>query len=139
MALVAAGLLLVSCTGPRRVSDKDIQALSIGQLLRLVENQQNEPDERKLLLIDTRPTDDFEAGHLPGAENMRLSDINPERKRDERIDDFDEIVVYADNPGSASARAVVKRMLSMRYDDVRLFPGGYDQWVKAGLDVETGR
>ena len=136
--LVGVSLLLAGCAGPRRVSDKDIEVVSIGQVLKLLEGQQAEPDERKLLLIDARSTQSYAAGHLPGAENLRLPDINPERKRDERIDSFDRIVVYADNPGSASARALVKRMLSMRYDDVRPFPGGYDQWVKAGLDVETG-
>jgi rhodanese-related sulfurtransferase len=135
--LVFVSLLLAACTGPRRVSDKDIEVVAIGQVLRLVESQQREPDERKLLLIDARSAQAFEAGHLPGAENIRLPEIDPERKRDKRLDSYDEIVVYADNPGSASARALVKRMLRIRYDDVRLFPGGYDQWVKAGLDVET--
>jgi rhodanese-related sulfurtransferase len=136
--LAFVSLLLTGCAGPRRVSDKDIRVLSLGQVVSLYEGQLSEPDERKLLLIDCRPPARYAEGHIPGAENIQLVDIDPDKKRDKRIDSYDEIVVYADNPGSASGRAMVKRMLRVRYDNVRLFPGGYDQWVKAGLDAEAG-
>ena len=128
--------LAAGCMGPRKVSDKDIKAVSISRVLELVESQRGDPGERKLLLIDSRASAKYRAGHLPGAENILLSGIDPNKKRDKRMDSYDEIVVYADNPGSASARGLVKRMLVMRYDDVRLFAGGYDQWVTSGLDVE---
>lgn len=124
------------CMGPRKVSDKDIKAVSISQVIESVESQRREPSERVLLLLDSRPSAKYRAGHLPGAENMLLSGIDPNKKRDKRLDSYDKIVVYADNPGSASAKGLVKRLLTMRYDDVRLFAGGYDQWVKSGLDVE---
>ena len=137
IALLAAGALVPGCVGPRRVSDRDIRVVSIGQLASLMDAQNKEPDEKKLLLIDSRSREKYEAGHIPGARHMQLNAIDPNMKRDEWIDSFDEIVVYADDPGSASPRALVKRMLRMRYDDVRLFPGGYKQWTKSELPVET--
>lgn len=130
--------LVAGCVGPRKVSDKDIKAVSMAQVLSLVETQEREADERVLLLIDARTAAKYAAGHLPGAEHHLLSAFDPSKKRDKRLDSYDKIVVYADNPGSASAKGIVKRMLALRYDDVRLFAGGYDQWTRSGLDVEVG-
>ena len=134
--LIVSGLI-PGCVGPRRVSDKDIRVVSMSQVAAKMDAQLSEPDEQKLLLIDSRSKAKYDAGHIPGARHMLLSDESTAMKRDEWIDSFDEIVIYADNPGSASAKALVKRMLTKRYDDVRLFPGGYAQWTKAGLPTET--
>ncbi len=136
VALLAVSGLIPGCVGPRRVSDRDIRVVSMSQVASLMDAQASEPGERKLLLIDARSREKYEAGHIPGARHMLLSAVNPDMKRDKWMDSFDDIVVYADNPGSASPRALVKRMMRMRYDDVRLFPGGYDQWTKAGLPTE---
>lgn len=131
-------ILVSGCVGPRRVSDRDIRVVSMSQVAGLMESQTTHPGERRLLLIDSRAKAKYDAGHLPGARHMLLSAVDPEMKRDKWMDSFDDIVIYADDPGSASSRALVKRMLRMRYDDVRLFPGGFSQWTKAGLPVETG-
>lgn len=102
--LIVSGLL-PGCVGPRRVSDKDIRVVSMSQVAAKMDAQMSEPDERKLLLIDSRSKAKYDAGHIPGARHMLLSDESTEMKRDEWIDSFDEIVVYADDPGSASAKA----------------------------------
>ena len=130
--------LLPGCVGPRRVSDRDIRVVSMSEVAKLMDGQRNEPGERLLLILDSRAEAKYAEAHLPGAKHLLLSGVDPNMKRDKWMDSFEEIVVYADNPGSASARALVKRMLRMRYDNVRLFPGGFDQWSKAGLPVEAG-
>ena len=110
----------------------------MSEVAKLMDGQRNEPGERLLLILDSRAEAKYAEAHLPGAKHLLLSGVDPNMKRDKWMDSFEEIVVYADNPGSASARALVKRMLRMRYDNVRLFPGGFDQWSKAGLPVEAG-
>ena len=130
--------LLSGCVGQRRVSEKDIKVLSMAELISLREEQARHPDDKKLLVVDSRPPAQYAEAHIPGAENIQLFDIDPDMKRDDRIDSYDTIVVYAENPGSASSPALVKRMMRMRYGGVRLFPGGLEQWIRSGMDVEAG-
>lgn len=132
---IVLALVLAGCTGPRSVSDKDIDTIDLEGVLTLVQKQERKPNKKKLLLIDSRSQRRFETSHIAGARNILLSAVNPDLGRDPSISAYDEIIVYADNPGSASAKAMVKRMLRMRYDDVRLFPGGLEAWRAAGLPV----
>lgn len=135
--LVSVGGLVSGCLGPRKVSDKHIQPVMLSEVAALHEAQEKRPGEKIALFLDSRPEAKFRVGHIPGARHLQLTDINPELKRDSAIEAFDEIIVYADNPGSASAKAVVKRMMGMRYDDVRLYAGGLEEWARSGRDVES--
>lgn len=132
-ALIA--VFVTGCAGTRNVSDRDINTIDLETLIGLIERQENNPGKRKLLLLDSRAEPKFNAGHIPGARHMLTSGINPALGRDPSIEAYDEIVVYADHPGSASSKALVKLMMSLRYDDVRLFPGGLESWKRAGLRV----
>jgi rhodanese-related sulfurtransferase len=138
LAWLVVALISAGCVGPRKVSDKDIETIDLPGLLALVDRQKNEPDKKRLLLIDPRSELSFQRGHLPGAWNLLLSQVDPELGRDPRIEAYDSIVVYGDNPGSASAKAMVKRLLRMRYKGVRWFPGGLEAWRSGGLPVEGG-
>lgn len=138
LAWLVVTLVSAGCIGPRKVSDKDIESIDLPGLLALVDRQQREPDRNRLLLIDPRSELSFQRGHLPGAWNILLSYINPELGRDPQIEAYDHIVVYGDNPGTASAKAMVKRLLRIRYKGVRWFPGGLEEWQRAGLPVEGG-
>lgn len=135
VALLAAG----GCTGTRNVSDRDLETIDLDGVLKLMELQRAHPDEHRLLLLDSRSEKKYLDWHLPGARHMLTADVNPELGRDPAIDAYDRIVVYADNPGSASAKALAKLLMSLRYDGVRVFPGGLQAWRRAGLDVESGR
>ncbi|MBZ0171322.1 MAG: rhodanese-like domain-containing protein [Phycisphaerales bacterium] len=132
---IALGVFVAGCTGTRNVSDRDIKAIGLEGLIGLVEHQNEAPKKRRLLLLDSRSGPKYHAAHIPGARHMRTSDINAELGRDPTIEAYKKIVVYADNPGSASSKALVKLLMSQRYDDVRLFPGGLDAWRAAGLPV----
>jgi rhodanese-related sulfurtransferase len=128
--------LLGGCMGPRKVSDRDIEVVDLNRVLELIENQRRSPEDRELLLIDSRSRSSFESGHIPGARHLPLQEIDPELGRDPEIESYDDIVVYADNPGSPTSKAVAKRLMRLRYDDVRLFAGGLEAWLDAGLPVE---
>lgn len=128
--------LLAGCVGPRKVSDRDIKTIDLSTLMALVERQAQEPGRARLLLIDSRARSSYDTARIPGAVSMLLSDIDPEMGRDPRIEAYDEIVVYGDNPGTASSKALTKRLMRLRYKNVRLFAGGLDAWRRAGLAVE---
>lgn len=85
-------------------------------------------------VLDVRPEDEFALGHLPGAVNLplveldrRLAELDPER----------EIVAYCRGPYCVlSYEAVAK--LRARGFSVRRLQDGLPEWRAAGLPVEMG-
>ena len=86
------------------------------------------------VLIDVRETDEFAAGHIPGAVHMprgmlefRIS-ANPElAARDIAI------VLYCKTSGRAALAAAA--LHDMGYLKVQSIAGGFDAWLAAGLPV----
>ncbi|MEM7754183.1 MAG: rhodanese-like domain-containing protein [Planctomycetota bacterium] len=136
-AAVVSTLTLVGCTGPKPTNSDDIRPIALGELRRLIAEQAAEPDDDVLFLVDPRRRVQFDAGHLPNAENLFLTDAPPGGGRDPRIDANKHIVVYGDNPGSTPAEAMTKRLISLRYKGVRWFKGGVASWAEAGLPLVT--
>lgn len=91
----------------------------------------------RVLLIDARSKKAHESGHLPGAINVQLFELEREAGLSKKWKQYDEIIVYGDDPGSASARAVTKRLLEIGYSDVRFFRGGTAEWKKGGFPIVT--
>jgi len=87
------------------------------------------------LLLDTRPPERYREGHLPGARNVRLPDVRVGEKTP-ALQGYGSLIVYGENPGSADALAMAKRLIRAGHDDVRLLDGGYAAWRRAGLPVE---
>lgn len=86
------------------------------------------------ILLDSRSLEEFDAGHLPTAVNLRLEDLASGRTTG--LSRYSTIIVYGQNPGSATATALAKRLISLGYGGVRLFEGGVDAWRSAGLPLE---
>lgn len=130
---VAAGLL-GGCES--RMTDADIRMISIEEVRRLADKAA-EGHPEAVLLIDARPASHFAQGRLPGAVNIPLQQIDPERDRDPRLQRYDNLVVYGEDPASATARALTKRLMATGYDDVRMFAGGMAEWRARRYPVET--
>jgi len=86
------------------------------------------------VLIDVRETEEFAAGHVPGAVHMsrgmlefKLSSTPELTSRDIRI------VLYCKTSGRAALAACA--LHDMGYLDVKSIAGGFDAWVAAGKPV----
>lgn len=138
VALASAAGFLIGCS---KVSDKDVlkEALDLQDVSKIVQRGEVASASGKgtTLLLDVRTAEAFATGHIPGARNIRLPQIDAKEK-DPDLDKYKTIIVYDQNRGSASGMAVAKRLLVARYDDVRLFEEGFDAWKRAGLPVESG-
>jgi rhodanese-related sulfurtransferase len=115
-------------------SDKDIEEISLSQVRTLTGGK----DAPKVMLVDPRAESDFAAGHLPGAQNLGL---NSERARTGEglnpvFKGYKHIVVYGDDPSSAPAIAMTKRLMTAGAKGVKLFRGGLIEWRRAGLPIE---
>lgn len=85
-------------------------------------------------VLDVRPEDEFSAGHLPGALNIpvsqlenRLSEIPPDR----------DVVAYCRGPYCVLSFDAVRTLRSRGYP-IRRLEDGYPEWKAAGLPVASG-
>ena len=87
----------------------------------------------RIVLVDARERTAFEAGHIPGAVSLPLSELN------ERIGDFTAkypkntaLVVYCSNINCHMSHSVATALAQQHgYVDVREMPGGYAEWMVA--------
>jgi rhodanese-related sulfurtransferase/DNA-binding transcriptional ArsR family regulator len=83
-------------------------------------------------VIDVRPAEEYAAGHIPGAANIPLSEL------EKHLDQFDpeqEIVAYCRGPHCVLAFDAVARLREKGYMARRL-QDGYPEWKSAGLPVK---
>jgi rhodanese-related sulfurtransferase/DNA-binding transcriptional ArsR family regulator len=83
-------------------------------------------------LIDTRPEEEFSAGHLPGAINLPLSEL---KRRLRELPRDQEIVAYCRGPYCVLSYETVAELRRRGFKALRL-EDGYPEWKAAGLPVE---
>ncbi|MGD8812389.1 MAG: metalloregulator ArsR/SmtB family transcription factor [Thioalkalispiraceae bacterium] len=83
-------------------------------------------------VIDVRPAEEFAAGHVPGAVNIPLNEL--EARLDE-LGEAQEVVAYCRGPHCILAFDAVARLREKGIKARRL-EDGYPEWKTAGLPVE---
>ena len=90
--------------------------------------------EGAVTVLDVRPAEEFSAGHLPGAVNVPVSDLE---KRLRELDPDQEVVAYCRGPYCVLAFEAVARLRKNGLKARRL-EEGFPEWKSAGLPVEKG-
>ena len=85
-------------------------------------------------VLDVRPADEYEAGHLPGAINIPLSKLEQHLQA---LDSKQEVVAYCRGPHCVLAFDAVERLREKGFNARRL-QDGFPEWKQAGLPVESG-
>ena len=86
----------------------------------------------EVTILDVRPAEEFEVGHLPGALNVSVEDL------ERRLADFppnQEIVAYCRGPYCVLSFEAVDFLRRHGFDARRL-EDGFPEWRLAGLEVE---
>jgi rhodanese-related sulfurtransferase/DNA-binding transcriptional ArsR family regulator len=83
-------------------------------------------------VLDVRPPDEFDLGHLPGAVNIPLRDLEA---RLAEIDPSHEIVAYCRGPYCVLSYEAVAALRTKGFKARRL-EDGFPEWRAAGLPVE---
>lgn len=92
-----------------------------------------------VVILDARTYEDFQEAHVPGARSLPyasseeqtaavLSDVGYDR----------EIVVYCSGSDCEAAEEVALQLREHGYADVRVFSGGWDEWIAGNQPIETG-
>ena len=87
-----------------------------------------------LVIVDVRPVQEYEAGHIPGAISIPLSELEhrlPELPRDR------EVVAYCRGPYCAYAPEAVRKLRANGFR-ARNLVDGLPEWAAAGNQLEFG-
>ncbi|MCW9046889.1 MAG: metalloregulator ArsR/SmtB family transcription factor [Gammaproteobacteria bacterium] len=126
----------------REVSERHLA--DVNQLVNtyLTVKDELEPVAREVLLervkqglvtvIDVRPSEEYLAGHLPGAINIPPDELE-QRLKD--IDSQQEVVAYCRGPHCVYSFNAVQQLRNAGIQASRL-EGGFPEWKSAGLPVE---
>lgn len=104
----------------------DLEAIPREELLKRARQGQ-------ITVLDVRPEAEYELGHLPGAINVPLSELEQQL---ESLDPTQEIVAYCRGPHCILAYEAVARLRQHGRKAHRL-QDGYPEWKAAGLPVKT--
>ena len=88
------------------------------------------------LVVDLRPANDFEKGHIPGAKNVQPSQFDPGHKRLSAARSLPVVLVCKDGQASSGA---AKRLKKAGFEQVYLLDGGIGGWQQADLPLVKGR
>jgi rhodanese-related sulfurtransferase/DNA-binding transcriptional ArsR family regulator len=87
--------------------------------------------EGSVTILDVRPADEFAIGHIPGALNVTLGDID---RISPTLSPRTEIIVYCRGPYCIYAHQVVAVLLKLGFNARRL-DGGLPEWREEGRRV----
>jgi rhodanese-related sulfurtransferase len=87
-------------------------------------------------VVDALGGDYYAQQHLPGAIALVESEV-AERAAELLPDRDAAIVTYCSNPSCPNSEAVARRLTALGYTNVRKYREGIQDWVEAGLPVET--
>ncbi|HYA37456.1 MAG TPA: metalloregulator ArsR/SmtB family transcription factor [Candidatus Methylomirabilis sp.] len=103
----------------------DLEAVPRSELLERVRNG-------LAIVVDVRPPEEYAAGHVPGAVNIPLKDLEQRLKELPREQ---EIVAYCRGPHCVLAFDAVAQLRAQGFHARRL-EDGFPEWREAGLPVE---
>jgi rhodanese-related sulfurtransferase len=91
---------------------------------------------RKAIVVEALPAQYYDDAHLPGARNL------PHDSDDSTIaavlpDHDTTVVVYCSNVACQNSTILSRRLVALGYTDVRKYEAGKEDWIGAGLPVES--
>ncbi len=87
-----------------------------------------------VIVLDVRPEEEYRAGHLPGAINIPLRELE---RRLAEIPGEEEVIAYCRGPYCVLAFEAVS-LLRARGRRARRLDAGFPEWKAAGLPIEAG-
>ena len=93
-------------------------------------------DGGEVTVVETLRAEHFEQGHLPGAIHIDYDSVSDEAPRllpDKRA----AIVTYCSNTACRNSEIAANQLVAMGYTNVRKYAEGKQDWVEAGLPLES--
>ncbi len=104
-----------------------VEALDVAQLLERTK-------QGDVVVVDVRPAEEYEAGHIAGALSVPLADL---AGRISELPAGSTVVAYCRGPYCVLSAAAVRQLRSAGIPALRL-EAGVDEWRRAGRPVDIG-
>lgn len=93
----------------------------------------------EVLFIDARSEEAFSKGHIPGAFSLPYKAF--EQGTPDLVNDLpkdQQLVIYCDGADCHASKVVYEKLLEFGFEEdrLRIFSGGWTEWVKQGGEVE---
>jgi rhodanese-related sulfurtransferase len=89
------------------------------------------------IIIDARPNDDYEKGHIRGARSLPWHDVDQrfmEVTKDISVDTL--IITYCDGETCELSHNLANFLLELGFNNVRILVNGWTKWQNADLPIE---
>jgi rhodanese-related sulfurtransferase len=129
LSLALAGLTVAIVGNEVMQLFRGFKALRPAELTALV-NREN------ALVVDLRPSADFEKGHIPGSKNVQMSQFDPENKQLTAARALPVVLVCK---SGQTAGAAAGRLHKAGFERVYVLDGGIGAWQQADLPLVKGR
>ncbi len=129
LSLIFAGLTVAVIVNEVMQLFRGFKVLGPAQVTALV-NRDN------ALVVDLRPSAEFEKGHIPGSRNVQMSQFDPENKQLAAAKALPVILVCKAGQTSGDA---AKRLKKAGFEQVHVLDGGIGGWQQADLPLAKGR
>lgn len=93
-------------------------------------------DEGAVTVVDALPAAPYARRHLPGAVNL-VEDDAETRAPEVLPDPAAPIVTYSTSVTCGRGESLAARLEQLGYGDIRVYSDGIEDWVAAGLPVES--
>jgi len=88
------------------------------------------------LFVDARNDFDFNLGHIKGAVNVPLKDYDVRKSALREVPRDHLIIAYCDGAECNSSIELSVKLMKDGYRNVKIFFGGWREWVDANLPIE---
>jgi rhodanese-related sulfurtransferase len=89
------------------------------------------------IIVDARPNDDYEKGHIRGARSLPWHDVDQrfmEVTKDISVDTL--IITYCDGETCELSHNLANFLLELGFNNVRILVNGWTKWQNADLPIE---
>jgi len=91
--------------------------------------------------LDARRTRQYHEGHIPRARPMSVWEADVDQRVSAMLEEIaleERLVIYCASGDCADSHMLAEKLAVAGYKDLRIFLGGFPEWVKRGLEVEKG-
>jgi rhodanese-related sulfurtransferase len=141
IALIQSGapVATVSHGDPSGAADASRSGAALPEGAVSLERVKSAFDGGTAVIIDARSTEEYEAGHIPGAINIphdRIPEFMETLTREVPMDA--DVVCYCRGPECDFSDLLATELKVMGYQKVSVFSGGWEHWTAAGYPTEAG-
>lgn len=130
--LALATLVAAACAAPVTVAQQEdtskVPRISLAEFKPL-------HAKNAVLTIDVRDPHGYDAGHIPGALNVSVVDVEIMANR--VLKEKRPVVAYCACPDDHSSLFVAAKLMRVGVTNIKVLTGGWDGWRKAGGKVEV--